>query len=102
MQRMLVAQMTGSGHKPSVLRITQPSGAPTMNMHIADVAIDDTVARANVRRLAAAQALTGANAAVIFATGSIVGATLAPDISLATLPLSIFFSALPPAPCPPA
>jgi len=94
MQRMLVAQMTGSGHKPSVLRITQPSGAPTMNMHIADGAIDDTVARANVRRLAAAQALTGANAAVIFATGSIVGATLAPDISLATLPLSIFMLGL--------
>lgn len=52
--------------------------------------IDDTVARANVRRLAAAQALTGANAAVIFATGSIVGAQLAPSIALATLPLSIY------------
>ncbi len=61
-----------------------------MNMHVADGAIDDTVARANVRRLAAAQALTGANAAVIFATGSIVGAQLAPSISLATLPLSIY------------
>lgn len=61
-----------------------------MNMHVADGAIDDTVARANVRRLAAAQALTGANAAVVFATGSIVGAQLAPSISLATLPLSIY------------
>jgi len=61
-----------------------------MNMHTADTAIDDTVAKANVRRLAAAQALTGANAAVIFATGSIVGAQLAPSISLATLPLSIY------------
>lgn len=61
-----------------------------MNMHVADGAIDDTVARANVRRLATAQALTGANAAVIFATGSIVGAQLAPSISLATLPLSIY------------
>jgi predicted MFS family arabinose efflux permease len=61
-----------------------------VNMIIADEAVDDTRARANVRRLAAAQALTGANAAVIFATGSIVGATLAPSISLATLPLSIF------------
>ncbi|HBF56106.1 MAG TPA: MFS transporter, partial [Afipia sp.] len=61
-----------------------------MNMHTADAAIDDTVARANVRRLAAAQALTGANAAVVFATGSIVGAQLAPSISLATLPLSIY------------
>src|SRR6195952_1502103 len=47
-------------------------------------------ARSNVLRLAAAQALTGANSAVIFATGSIVGATLAPDISLATLPLSMY------------
>ena len=46
--------------------------------------------RANVVRLAAAQALTGANSAVIFATGSIVGATLAPDISLATVPLSMY------------
>src|SRR5437868_2380698 len=51
---------------------------------------DDARARANVVRLAAAQALTGANSAVIFATGSIIGATLAPDISLATVPLSMF------------
>lgn len=51
---------------------------------------DDTRARANVIRLAAAQALTGANSAVIFATGSIVGATLAPSPSLATVPLSMF------------
>jgi MFS family permease len=51
---------------------------------------DDGRARANVIRLAAAQALTGANSAVIFATGSIVGATLAPDVSLATVPLSMF------------
>ncbi|MDH8431263.1 MFS transporter, partial [Klebsiella pneumoniae] len=61
-----------------------------VNMHTADAAIDDTVARANVRRLAAAQALTGANAAVVFATGSIVGAQLAPSFSLATVPLSIY------------
>lgn len=51
---------------------------------------DDTRVRANVVRLAAAQALTGANSAVIFATGSIVGATLAPDMSLATMPLSMY------------
>src|SRR6202162_2637494 len=51
---------------------------------------DDARARANVVRLAAAQALTGANSAVIFATGSIIGATLAPDISLATVPLSMY------------
>lgn len=65
-----------------------------MNMHAMDATIDDTVARANVRRLAAAQALTGANAAVVFATGSIVGATLAPSMSLATLPLSIYMLGL--------
>jgi MFS family permease len=52
--------------------------------------VDDARARSNVARLAAAQALTGANSAVIFATGSIVGATLAPDISLATVPLSMY------------
>jgi MFS family permease len=51
---------------------------------------DDSRARSNVVRLAAAQALTGANSAVIFATGSIVGATLAPDISFATVPLSMY------------
>ena len=51
---------------------------------------DDARARANVMRLAAAQALTGANSAVIFATGSIVGATIAPSMSLATVPLSMY------------
>jgi MFS family permease len=50
----------------------------------------DARARSNVVRLAAAQALSGANSAVIFATGSIVGATLAPSISLATVPLSMY------------
>jgi MFS family permease len=50
----------------------------------------DARVKANVARLAAAQALTGANSAVIFATGSIIGATMAPDISLATVPLSVY------------
>lgn len=53
-------------------------------------ATNDTRARANVIRLAIAQALAGANSAVIFATGSIVGATMAPSLSLATVPLSVF------------
>lgn len=65
-----------------------------MTTSVAEEAVDDIRARANVRRLAAAQALTGANAAVVFATGSIVGATLAPSISLATLPLSIYMLGL--------
>src|SRR3569832_103704 len=51
---------------------------------------DDARARRNVARLAAAQALTGANSAVIFATGAIVGAAIAPDISFATVPLSMY------------
>jgi MFS family permease len=57
---------------------------------VVDEMSDDARARSNVVRLAAAQALTGANSAVIFATGSIVGATLAPNISLATVPLSMY------------
>src|SRR6266567_7518367 len=55
-----------------------------------DEIFGDVRARGNVVRLAAAQALTGANSAVIFATGSIIGATLAPDMSLATVPLSMY------------
>jgi MFS family permease len=59
-----------------------------MDQAIPDVAADAR-ARANVKRLAVAQALGGANTSVIFATGSIVGSMLAPSISLATLPLSV-------------
>src|SRR5271155_5248033 len=55
---------------------------------------DDVRVRAHVTRLAAAQALTGANSAVIFATGSIVGALLAPDVSLATVPISMYVAGL--------
>ena len=50
----------------------------------------DRRSRSNVLRLAAAQALAGANASVIYATGSIIGNTLAPSPSLATLPISVF------------
>jgi len=61
-----------------------------IDVTITDELSDDARARSNVMRLAAAQALSGANSAVIFATGSIVGASLAPDVSLATLPISIY------------
>src|ERR1700710_2521081 len=61
-----------------------------MEMRVTDEMSDAPRARSNVVRLAAAQALSGANSAVIFATGSIIGATLAPDISLATVPLSMY------------
>src|SRR6202000_1146198 len=38
----------------------------------------------------AAQGLAGGNSGVIFAAGAIVGAPLAPDISLATVPISMY------------
>ncbi len=61
-----------------------------IDMTAADGISGDVRVRSNVARLAAAQALTGANSAVIFATGSIVGATLAPDVSFATVPISMY------------
>ncbi|HEY8579665.1 MAG TPA: MFS transporter, partial [Beijerinckiaceae bacterium] len=51
---------------------------------------DDARARANVLRLAAAQALAGANSTVVMTTGAIVGSIMAPQPELATLPVSIF------------
>ena len=44
----------------------------------------------DVLRLAVAQALGGANSAIIFATGAIVGEMFAPNKALATMPISIF------------
>jgi MFS family permease len=51
---------------------------------------DDRRARRNAIRLAAAQALAGANATVVFATASIIGSALASDKTLATAPISVF------------
>lgn len=50
--------------------------------------------RQNVWRLAIAQALAGANASVVYATGAVVGNTYAPDKALATLPISIFVAGM--------
>jgi MFS family permease len=47
-------------------------------------------ARSNIARLTVAQALSGANAVVVYATGAIVGNMLAPSQALATLPITIF------------
>src|SRR6202023_2513118 len=74
---------------------------PMLDVTSANEIADDVRVRGNVVRLAAAQALTGANSAVIFATGSIVGATLAPSISLATVPLSMYVLGLPAGALPP-
>ncbi|OJY63084.1 MAG: MFS transporter [Sphingobium sp. 66-54] len=46
--------------------------------------------RGTIIRLSLAQALAGANSTVIYATGAIIGAALAPDKALATLPISVF------------
>jgi predicted MFS family arabinose efflux permease len=50
--------------------------------------IDDGLARRNAIVLAVAQALAGGNNTVIVSTASIVGAVLAPDKGLATLPIT--------------
>jgi MFS family permease len=53
-----------------------------------DAATGDRLAKRNALVLATGQALAGANNTVIVATGSILGVMLAPDKSLATLPIS--------------
>ncbi|MBV8840325.1 MAG: MFS transporter, partial [Alphaproteobacteria bacterium] len=54
-----------------------------------DAVSGDRLAKRNALVLATGQALAGANNSVIFATGGILGAMMAPDKSLATLPLSL-------------
>ena len=55
-----------------------------------DAADGDRLARRNAVILAVAQALGVANNIILISTGSIVGAMLAPDKVLATLPLSVY------------
>src|SRR3954465_9533258 len=50
--------------------------------------VNDALARRNALVLAVAQALAGGNNTVIVSTTSIVGAVLAPDKGLATLPIT--------------
>jgi predicted MFS family arabinose efflux permease len=50
--------------------------------------VDDHLARRNAMVLAVAQALAGGNNTVIVSTASIIGAVLAPDKGLATLPIT--------------
>ena len=50
----------------------------------------DSAAKRLALRLSVASALAGANAAVIFATEAILGASMAPSAGLATVPLSCF------------
>jgi MFS family permease len=54
-----------------------------------DAASGDRLARRNAFVLATGQALAGANNTVIVVTGGILGSMMAPDKSLATLPISL-------------
>ena len=56
----------------------------------ADQEIADRAAKRLAVRLALAAALAGANASVVYATASIIGAGLAPSPGFATLPLTAF------------
>jgi len=55
-----------------------------------DAATDDRLARRNALVLAVAQALAGGNNTVLVATGGLVGAMLAPDRGLATVPITVY------------
>jgi MFS family permease len=57
---------------------------------VMDAAAGDRLARRNAVILAIALALAGANNTVLVTTGAIVGAMLAPDRSLATVPISVY------------
>ena len=61
-----------------------------MTANASAAVLPDSVQRGNIWRLSIAQALAGANAVVVYATGAIVGHMLAPSPMLATLPVSIF------------
>ena len=55
---------------------------------------DDQLAGRNAMVLAVSQALAGGNNTVIVATSSIIGAVLAPDPGLATLPISVMVAGM--------
>lgn len=87
------------GHSLAAFFLESPSPEIRMSQPIPDSATAAapeplsslySKANGNITRLAIAQALAGANTSVIFATGAIVGHTLAPNKALATLPVSIF------------
>lgn len=64
--------------------------SPDQSPPVLEAELSERDQRANVWRLTLAQALAGANAVVVYATGAIIGNQLAPAPVLATLPISIF------------
>lgn len=78
---------------PTSLIPDQHLFSATRNMHSQPTEffeISERDQRNNIWRLTIAQALAGANAVVVYATGAIVGSMLASNPILATLPISIF------------
>jgi MFS family permease len=61
--------------------MTAPTSSPTAG---------DVLARRNAITLAVASGLAGANATIVYATGGIIGQSLASTAMLATLPASVF------------
>ncbi|OJZ13819.1 MAG: MFS transporter [Thiobacillus sp. 63-78] len=59
-------------------------------MNTTSLELSEREQRGNIIRLTLAQALAGANSVVVYATGAIIGHMLAPNKTLATLPISIF------------
>lgn len=59
-------------------------------LHVHETELPVAQQNNNIFRLSLAQALAGANSVVFYATGAIVGAALAPDSRLATMPISVF------------
>lgn len=57
---------------------------------IAEQTLSVAEQRNNIIRLSAAQALSGANSVVFYATGAIIGNAIAPSSALATLPITMF------------
>ena len=57
-------------------------------MNDSDALLPGHIQRANIWRLAIAQALAGANAVAVYAAGAIIGSQLAPSPMLATLPIA--------------
>lgn len=62
----------------------------TASLPQAPASLSERDQRGNIIRLTLAQALAGANSVVVYATGAIIGHMLAPNKTLATLPISIF------------
>jgi len=68
---------------------TMPSTSAA-SVNTTSLELSEREQRGNIIRLTLAQALAGANSVVVYATGVIIGHMLAPNKTLATLPISIF------------